>query len=361
LQISEKNGRNPYFSVNKILKFILLNKKKYYIFFLAIFSIVLFVVSFTFGKYHISSGDLLYIFYAKIFGLKQTWSQEVDLVVFHVRLPRIIAAMLVGSALAISGTTFQAIFKNPLVAPDILGASAGASFGAALGIFFKFNLIGIQLTAFIFGITAVGVTYAISRIVGNGTNITLVLILAGMVIAEFFGALVSLIQYLADPANMLQQAIGFWLMGGLSTLTMQDVVISFIPMIVGIIVILLLRWKLNVISFGDEEAEALGINVLLLRFILIFCTTMITSASVAIGGIIGWVGLIIPNMARIIFGSNFKVLIPASMLLGCSFLLLVDDAVRTIFSVDVPIGIFTALIGGPVFAFVLLKDRDRIT
>ena len=359
LQISEGKGRHGYYLINRFLSFVQINRIKCYIFFLTIVLISLFIVSFTLGKYHIPLGDLLNIFHAKIFGLKQTWPKTVDLVIFHVRMPRIIAAVLVGSVLALSGTTFQGIFKNPLVAPDILGASAGAGFGAALAIFLNLSLIYIQLTAFVFGMIAVGITYLISKIVGNGTNITLVLILGGMVMAEFFAALVSLIQYLADPANALQQTIIFWLMGGLDTLTMKDVTISFIPMFIGVILIILLRWRLNVLSFGDEEAEAMGINAEMLRFILIVITTMITSASVAIGGIISWVGLIIPNIARMIFGSNFKVLIPASILMGGIFLLIMDDVARCVFELDIPIGILTALIGAPMFAFVLLKEKNN--
>lgn len=360
MQITDKEGTQRYSFTNRLLSFIQINRKKCYIFLLTILLISLFFISFTLGEYHVPFGDLVNMFYAKMFGLKETWPKTLDLVVFRIRMPRIIAAVLVGSVLALSGTTFQGIFKNPLVAPDILGASAGAGFGAALAIFLKFSLVYVQLTAFVFGMLAVAITYAISKAVGNGTNITLVLILAGMVIAQFFTALVSLIQYLADPSNALQQEIVFWLMGGLGTLTMQDILIASIPMLVGVILIILLRWKLNVLSFGDEEAEAMGINSKILRLILIIITTMITSASVAIGGIISWIGLIIPNIARLIFGSNFKILIPASILMGGIFLLIVDDVARSAFELDIPIGILTALIGGPMFAFILLKEKNNV-
>lgn len=360
MQLLQKTARKDCFKISKPLKAIIINKKKYYKLFLISLPIMLFFISFTIGKYHIPLKQLLYIFYSKLFGLKQTWPETLELLVFHVRMPRIIAAMLIGSVLALSGTTFQGIFKNPLVAPDILGASAGAGFGAAMGIFLNFNMLGIQVTSFLFGMAAVSITYSISKIAGNGKSIILILILAGIVIGDFFSALVSLIQYLADPANMLQQSIVFWLMGGLSNLNMKDVILAFIPMFIGIILLLLLRWKLNVLSLGDEEAEALGMNVLLLRFTLIICTALITSTSVALGGIISWVGLIIPNIARIIFGSNFKLLVPASILMGSFFLLLVDDLARTCFFVDVPIGILTALIGGPLFAIVLLKQREML-
>lgn len=358
MKLLAKTTRRNYFEISKYLKLIVINKSKYYKLLLICLTVMLLFGSFTMGKYAIPLKQLLYMFYSKVLGLKQTWPQNLELLVFHVRMPRIIAATLIGSVLALSGTTFQGIFKNPLVAPDILGASAGAGFGAAMGIFLNFNMLGIQVTSFLFGVVAVSITYGISKIVGNGKSIILILILAGIVIGDFFSALVSLIQYLADPANMLQQSIVFWLMGGLSNLNMKDVMLAFIPMFIGMILLLLLRWKLNVLSLGDEEAEALGVDVLLLRFTLIICTALITSTSVALGGIISWVGLIIPNIARIIFGSNFKLLVPASILMGSFFLLLVDDLARTCFSVDVPIGILTALIGGPLFAIVLLKQRE---
>lgn len=360
MKLLAKTARADYFKISNLFKPIVINKEKYYKLILISLTVMLFFGSFTVGKYHIPLEQLLYMFYSKLFGLQQTWSETLELLVFHVRMPRIIAAMLIGSVLALSGTTFQGIFKNPLAAPDILGASAGAGFGAAMGIFLNFNMFGIQLAAFLFGIAAVSLTYGISKVMGNGKSIILILILAGMVIGDFFSALVSLIQYLADPANMLQQSIVFWLMGGLSTININDIMLAFIPIFAGIILLLLLRWKLNVLSLDNEEAEAMGLDVISLRFALIVCTTLITSSSVALGGIISWVGLIIPNIARIIFGSNFKVLVPASVLMGGFFLLFVDDLARTIFSVDVPIGILTALIGGPLFAIVLLNQRENL-
>lgn len=360
MQVSKENIENRYSLVHRLVMYIKKNRNNCYIFALIILLVMLSIASFTFGKYNISVSQLIMIFYHKVFEMKITWSKTVDLVIFHIRMPRIIAAVLIGSVLALSGITFQGIFKNPLVATDILGASAGAGFGASFAIFLKFSIIYIQLTAFVFGIAAVLITYAISKVAGKGTNITLVLILSGMVIAEFFTACVSLIQYLADPANALQQEIVFWLMGGLGTLTLKDISIAFVPMVAGMILMLLLRYRLNVISFGDEEAKALGVEVEILRLILILGATMITSASVAIGGIISWVGLIIPNIARLIFGSNFKTLVPASMLMGGIFMLIVDDVARSAFDLDIPVGILTALIGAPVFAYVLLKEKNSV-
>lgn len=333
---------------------------KYIIIVLILTFILLFIGSITLGRYHIPIYDLINIFYIKIFNLQDTFPKAVDLVIFKVRLPRIIAAVVIGGVLSFAGSTFQGIFKNELAAPDILGASAGAGFGAALGIYMKLNFFEIEIEAFIFGMIAVGIVYAISNMSGRKGDFTLKLILSGMVISQFFSALISLVQYMADPTNNVQQAIVFWLMGGLSTLSMDSMLISFIPITIGMVVILLLRYKLNVISFGDEEAQALGVNSKLFTFIFVICTTLITAAAVSVGGIIGWVGLIIPNVTRIIFGADFRKILPVSTVMGGMFLLIVDDIARTAFANDIPIGIFTAIIGGPIFALVLIKERGKI-
>lgn len=334
---------------------------EWFLFFLLVLAVLLvFVFSFTLGHYHMSMSQVFPILLTKLVGGRQFWLQDTGLVIFHIRMPRILAAVMIGAALALSGTTFQGIFKNPLVAPDILGASAGAAFGATIGIFFHLGNARIQMMAFIFGIAAVALTYTISKAARKGANITLLLILSGMVISNFFTALVSFVQYQADPANLLQQSIAFWLMGGLSTLNIGDITYAFVPILVGSIVLVVLRWRLNILSFDDEEAQGMGIDAPRTRLIMLCCTTIITSASVAIGGIIGWVGLIIPNIARIVIGANFRALVPISMCLGAIFLLLADDAARTLFPLDIPIGILTALIGGPVFTVVLIRERDHL-
>ncbi len=321
----------------------------------------IFVLSFTIGHYNISIQQVAKILLYKLTGSAPFWPQDVGLVVFHIRMPRILAAIIIGSALAVSGITFQGIFKNPLVAPDILGASAGAAFGATLGIFFHMGSFYTQLIAFLFGISAVALTYLISHIAKKRANITLLLILSGMVISNFFTALISFIQYKADPANLLQQAITFWLMGGLSVLNIDDVMLIFFPILIGSIILITLRWRLNIMAFNDDEAKMLGVDVTKIRFIMLCCTALITSSAVAVSGIIGWIGLIIPNIARIIFGANFRLLVPASMLMGAIFLLIADNAARTLFPIDIPIGIITALIGGPLFAIILVKERNYLS
>lgn len=318
--------------------------------------IFIFLFSFTIGKYSVSVKQLFYIFYAKALGLNQTWPQIVDIIIFNVRLPRIIMAMIVGASLSISGATFQGIFKNPMVSPDILGASSGAAFGASLSLLYGFSVLSVQLTSFSFGILAVLLTYTISKIIGKRNSSLFPLVLTGMVVSNLFSSFTSMVKYMADPDNKLP-AITFWIMGGLTTTTSNDVLIALVPIIIGTIPILLLRWKLNVLSFNEEEATALGMNVKAIRLIFICCATLITTTSVSFGGVIGWVGLIIPHVARVLVGPNYKKLIPASILLGSSYLLLIDDISRTLLITEIPLGILTALVGAPFFIFILIKIK----
>lgn len=332
-------------------------KRDTVMFLLILVPILIFLLSFSIGRYAITPKDLVYIFYAKIMGLNQNWSETIDTVVFKVRLPRIIGALMIGTSLSLSGATYQGLLKNPMVSPDILGASAGASFGAAIALLLSLPLIELQAFAFIFGIVAVAITCLISKVISKGTSMTLILVLTGMVVSSLFQSFVSIIKYVADPDSKLP-AITFWLMGGLSNITFDQIKIISIPFIIGIVPIFLLRWKLNVLTFGDEEAKALGINTSKLRILLIVCSTLLTTSAVSIAGIIGWVGLVIPHISRIIVGANYKRLIPCSILIGAAYLLLVDDIARTAFSMEIPIGILTSIIGAPFFIIILLKRKD---
>ena len=318
--------------------------------------VVVVLLSFTLGRYAIPLPELIKIFVGKLFGLTATWSETVETVLFQVRIPRICGAMLIGAALATSGAAYQGLFKNPMVSPDILGASAGAGFGAALAILMSFNIVGIQLSAFFVGIVAVLLTYTVSNIVARDNNSVLALVLIGMVVSALFSAFISLTKYVADPESKLP-AITFWLMGGLSSIRGKDTLVLIIPVLLGIIPLFLLRWKLNILSFGEEEAQAMGVNTKKIRLVIILCSTLLTASAVSIGGIIGWVGLIIPHVARLLVGPNYKVLLPASMLIGSIFLLLVDDIARSAFVMEIPLGILTSLIGAPFFIYLLLKGR----
>lgn len=325
-----------------------------YILVLALIAALL--ISFTLGRYAIALPQLTEILIGKLFGFAPTWPETLETVLFRVRIPRIIAAMLVGSALAGSGATYQGLFRNPMVSPDILGASAGAGFGAAMAILLSLGTVGIQVSAFLFGLGAVALAYLISSIIGRGNNAILILVLTGMVVSTLFSSFTSITKYVADTDNKLP-AITFWLMGGLSSVSLRDIGVLIIPIVAGAIPLILIRWKLNVLSFGEEEAQAMGIDTKKIRMIVIVCSTMLTAASVSVSGMIGWIGLIIPHIARLLVGPNYKVLLPASLLIGSTFLLLVDDVARSAFAMEIPLGILTSLIGAPFFIYLLLKGR----
>lgn len=325
---------------------------------LVIMFIAIFFFSFTIGRYAISLSELMNIFVSKLFGLPVTWDETVETVLFNVRIPRILAAILIGAALATSGASYQGLFRNPMVSPDILGASAGAGFGAALAILMSFDIVGIQLSAFLIGMAAVFLTYTISTIISRGNNAVIILILTGMVVSTLFASFISVTKYVADPESKLS-AITFWLMGGLSSIRTKDTLGLLIPLFLGSFPIFLLRWKLNVLSFGEEEAQAMGIETRRIRLIIIVCSTLLTASSVSVCGIIGWIGLIIPHIARFIVGPNYKILLPVSMLIGSTFLLLVDDIARSAFVMEIPLGILTSLIGAPFFIYLLLKSNRR--
>ena len=283
-------------------------------------------------------------------------SPQVTSIVFNIRLPRIIAALVVGAALSVAGASFQGIFQNPLVSPDLLGVSQGAAFGAAIAILLNMGNMIIQLSAFVFGIISVAITYIISKSYKAGG--ILLLVLSGTAVSAFFNALVSGAKFMADPYDKLPQIV-YWLMGSLSAVNFDKLAMIAIPLIIGIAVIMILRWHLNVLSMGDEEAQSLGINPNKLRILIIIACTLVTSAAVSISGIIGWVGLVVPHMTRIIVGPDHKILLPASLSIGASFLLLIDNISRTAISIEVPIGILTALIGVPIFLYLLRKGYSE--
>ena len=316
--------------------------------------IFIFILSFALGRYPVPPGQLLEVLISRIIPLEPTWNATVETVIFQVRLPRILAAILVGAALSTAGAAYQGMFKNPLVSPDILGASAGSGFGAALGIYFSFSMVGIQLMAFVGGLLAVGLTYGISLRIRHDPMLALVL--SGVMIGSLFTAAISCIKYIADPYDKLP-AITFWLMGSLASITSRDVYMVLIPIMLGGLLLYLLRWRLNVLAMGEEEARVLGINTRAMKTIVIICCTLMTAASVSISGLIGWVGLVIPHLARMIVGPNYQVLLPASILLGGAYLLLVDDLARLIASMEIPLGILTALIGVPFFLYLLLNSK----
>lgn len=317
--------------------------------------IILFFASFYFGRFDIESRNVPKVMLSQIFPIDKTWPKSYETVVLYIRLPRILAAILIGAALAMAGASYQSVFKNPLVSPDVMGASAGASLGAAIAIFTGLAGIWIQLFAFLLSLGAVALAYGVSKKVKRDP--TLALILSGLFISSLANALVSLIKFTADPNDKLP-TITYWLMGSLSNITLGDMGLVLIPMVLGAVPLFLLRWRLNVLSMGEDEAKSLGIETKRLRWIVIFCATVLTASAISIGGLIGWVGLIVPHLVRMLVGMNNKVVIPASMLLGGSFLLLVDNIARTMTTVEIPLGVLTAIIGAPFFIILMMQRRE---
>jgi len=309
------------------------------------------VLAFTVGRYPVTLAELADVLWSHVTGAPSTAPPAVENVVLLVRGPRVVAAVLVGGALAVAGTAFQGLFRNPLVSPDILGASSGAALGAVLGIFFSLGVFGIEGLAFAGGLVAVAAVYVIGSLLQSRDPI-LVLVLTGVVIGALLGAGVGLVKYLADPYNQLP-AMTFWLLGSLAATTVADLLPLIGPVALGTIVLLALRWRLNVMSLPEDEARALGIATGPLRISIVAAATLVTSASVATSGIIGWVGLVVPHLARALVGPDFPRLIPTAALLGGGYLLFIDTLARTAAPVEIPLGILTAVIGTPFFIWLL--------
>jgi iron complex transport system permease protein len=278
-----------------------------------------------------------------------------EIVFMRVRLPRVAAAILVGAALSGAGATYQTLFRNPLVSPDILGVATGAGLGAVLGILMSMSVLGIETLAFAGGVATVLLVYLISSSL-RGHDRTLVLVLSGVVIGALAGACISLVKIFADPYDQLP-AITFWLLGSLAGVKLADLAVTAPLVLIGVVPLIMERWKIGVLSLGDDEARSLGVDVGRLRAVVIGGATLMTAAVVAISGVIGWIGLMMPHIARMMVGPNFNRLLPASMLLGAAFLLVVDTIARSLARVETPIGILTAVLGAPFFLWLLARGR----
>lgn len=290
-----------------------------------------------------------------IFGLNEEMSTA-DVVIFQIRLPRIVLAGIVGCSLAVSGAVLQSLFKNPLVEPYILGISSGAAFGAALAIGFGFLGGSVQLLAFIFGIISVFLAYSMAKVGGEVPVVNLVL--AGIIVSALFTALTSLVKFFVDPHQLA--GIVYWIMGSFSYATWSNIAIVTHPILICLLLITAMSWRLNVLSLSDEEAKALGVNVNRDRFTVLCLATLMTSCAVSVSGIIGWVGLLIPHIVRLAFSSDNRVVIPVSASLGASFMILADDIARSAFSFELPISVLTTVLGAPVFMILVRKRARRV-
>ncbi len=315
-------------------------------------------ISLFIGKYSISAEEYL-LFIKSLFNnellLEPSKYEILKNILFEIRFPRVLTAVIIGASLAISGAAFQAMFVNPLVSPGILGVLSGASFGAALGMVLGLSWFWINAFTFIFAIVAVVSALGIALLYSKAKSM-IILVLGGVISSALFGALLSIIKYSADPYDTLP-AITYWLMGSLSFSSPSTVWKLFIPMITGMLFLVWLSKYLNALSLGDEEAKALGVNTKAVKLSVILFATLISALSVVLAGIIGWIGLIIPHMTRLLFGADNKKIILASGIIGAIFLLIVDNFSRIIFTFEIPIGILTAIVGIPIFIFVLKNAK----
>ncbi len=299
------------------------------------------------GQYTIALQDVI-----KVLTLQEVDLVNAETVIFNIRIPRILVSLIVGSGLATAGASFQALFSNPLATPDTLGCANGASFGAALGILLGLNALGIQISALIFGILAVVLVFVFTRY--RHANQIVMIILGGMVVSSLFSALVSLIKYVADPNDVLP-VITFWLMGSFSNSTVRSLYTGVPMIILGMMILYLMRYRMNALSLKEEEAASLGINVRQNRMIVIIASSLITASVVSMCGVVGWVGLLIPHISRMLFGNNHTKVIPGCIVFGALFMLVIDTIARCMYQAEIPVSILTAIIGAPVFLLLLRK------
>ena len=309
------------------------------------------------GRIHVPPFDAAKILLSKVFAITQTWDQSWEIAIITVRLPRICAAMLVGAGLAVSGACYQTVFRNPLVSPDILGASGGAGLGAALAFLLGFTGQVVQAFAFCGALLAVALTYLLAKTYRRESS--LMLVLSGIIVGAFFSSALSFIKSVADTEDVLPNIV-YWLMGSLQNTFFRHIEPILIPMGISFVVLLAISWKLNVLGLGENEAKSLGINIKRMRLVVIFFATVLTASAVCVSGTIGWVGLVIPHMARFVVGADVKKMLPVAMVMGAIFMLIVDTVARTITFYEVSLGILTGLIGAPVFALLLYREKERV-
>lgn len=309
------------------------------------------------GRYYVSFDQVIRILGSLLFPLEPTWDQTMHNVVMNLRLPRVLAAILVGGALALSGATYQGMFENPLVSPDILGVSSGACVGAAAAILLGLGNAQIQLFAFLGGICAVFMALAIPTLMRSKSTIALVL--SGVIISGFMMALLGLMKYIADTETQLADMV-YWQLGSIAKVNYGTLLATAPVMIVTCLVLLAMRWRINVLSLGEEQARALGVNLRLERGVAIVCSTLLTACAVCLSGTVGWIGLIMPHIARMMVGNDNVRLLPAATLMSAGFLILIDTVARTLTGGELPLGILTGFIGAPFFAWILIKQRGTM-
>ena len=318
---------------------------------------VVFSASISTGLYHVPLGNVIKIIFAEIFPIEHDWSSVEGIAVVAVRLPRTLAALLIGSALSLAGAAYQSMFKNPMVSPDILGVSSGATVGAAMAILFSANILWIEIGAFTGGIAAVSLTMFIPRLIRS--NSIIILVLAGIIVGGLSSSIMSIIRMVADPSTTLAEIV-YWTMGSLARVKMKELAVVGPIIVICLAILLLFRYRLNVLSLGDNEARSLGIHIGRTRMVVITASTLLTACSVSIAGTIGWVGLVIPHISRMITGPDNKKMLPVAMFVGGIFMMIIDLLARTLAASDIPISVLTGIIGAPFFLFILMKQRRNL-
>lgn len=317
----------------------------------------LMVLSLCLGRYAVPLREVLRILLSRFTPVEQTWEAGMSAAVLNIRPPRILLAALVGACLSIAGVSYQGIFRNAMAAPDFLGASSGAAFGAALAILLGLSSAGITVSAFCFSLLTVALVFFVAQRAPGKRAANL--ILAGIMVSSLFSAGTSYIKLVADPSSKLPE-ITYWLMGSFSGKTWHDVRFALPFMLLGTVPLFLLRWRMNLLTMGDDEARAMGVDANRLRLLVVVCATLVTAASVSVSGVIGWVGLVIPHMARRLSGNDYRKLLPTTLLLGAIFLLAVDNLCRNLLAVEIPIGILTSFFGAPFFLALMLKKEASL-
>lgn len=307
------------------------------------------------GRYQVPLDQIVRIVLGRLgFSVEKTWSSAMEAAVVRIRLPRVMLSCMVGCALSTAGAAYQGVFQNPMASPDLLGASSGAAFGAALAILLDAKMGVVTASAFLFSLITVALVMLVSLRAPGKRAVSL--ILGGVMVSSLFSAGTSYIKLVADPSSQLPE-ITYWLMGSLSGAGTDNIRFAFVPMALGLLPLLLLRWRLNLLALGDDEARALGVSAGRLRLTVVLCSTLITAASVSVSGLIGWIGLIVPHLARRLVGNDYRTLLPCSMLLGAGFLLLADDVSRNLLPTEIPIGILTAFAGAPFFLYLITRKE----
>ena len=341
----------------------LLSDKAYRVFCmcLLVMIIIMSIISFAIGRFSkLNVLDIPKILLHQLIpSVAQTWSATDESILLNLRLPRIIASVIVGASLAISGASYQALFANPVASSDTLGVTSSAAFGAILGILLNLNIVSVKLLSFAIGCGAVLLVFSVASRLSKGRNLTVFLVLIGMVASSMFRALISVIKYVADPVDQLPK-ITYWLMGSFSNVRLRDIPFCLLFFVVGSLPLILMRWRMNLLSLSEYEAKSMGENITMLRSVTVICATLLTSSAVAMTGGISWVGLVIPHIARFIVGSDARKLLPAAALMGSLFLLTMDDIARSASVYELPISVLTSLIGAPIFFIILIRSKENI-